>query len=73
MYGLPRSANARLVVYDACGRPVQVLAAGVGEPGYHTVVWRCTDARGRAAPQGAYFVRLTADGVTLTGKLVKME
>ena len=73
MYGLPRSTDARLVVYDACGRPVQVLAAGVGAPGYHTVVWRCTDARGRAVPEGAYFVRLVADGKTLTSKLVKLE
>jgi hypothetical protein len=72
-YGLPRSADVRLEVYDACGRPVQVVAAGVGQPGYHTVVWRCTDERGRAVPEGAYFVRLTADGVTLTSKIVKME
>jgi hypothetical protein len=73
IYGLPRSADVRLEVYDACGRPVQVVAAGVGQPGYHTVVWRCTDERGRAVPEGAYFVRLTADGVTLTSKIVKME
>ncbi len=72
-YGLPRSTQVRLEVYDACGRPVQTLAAGVGEPGYHTVVWRCTDAHGRAVPEGAYFVRLVADGKTLTSKLVKLE
>lgn len=73
MYGLPRSAQVRLEVYDACGRPVQTLAAGVGEPGYHTVVWRGTDARGRSVPEGAYFIRLVADGKTLTTKLVKLE
>ena len=72
-YGLPRSANVRLEVYDACGRPVQVLAAGAGEPGYHTVVWHCADARGRELPEGAYFVRLKADGITLTSKVVKAE
>jgi hypothetical protein len=72
-YGLPRSANVRLEVYDACGRLVQVVAAGVGQPGYHTAVWQCTDERGRAVAEGAYFVRLTADGVTLTSKIVKME
>jgi hypothetical protein len=68
-YGLPRSADMRLEVYDACGRLVQV----VGQPGYHTAVWQCTDEYGRAVAEGAYFVRLTADGVTLTGKIVKME
>ena len=73
MYGLPRSTQVQLEVYDACGRPVQTLATGVGEPGYHTVVWRCTDARGRSVPEGAYFIRLVADGKTLTTKLVKLE
>ena len=73
VYGLPRSTHVRLGVYDACGRPVQTLATGVGEPGYHTVVWPCTDVRGRAVPEGAYFARLTADGVTLTSNLVKLE
>ena len=73
VYGLPKSTPVRLEVYDACGRPVQILAAGVGEPGYHTVVWHCTDARGRALPNGAYFIRLTADETTLTSKVVKLK
>jgi hypothetical protein len=73
VYGLPKSTPVRLEVYDACGRPVQTLAAGVGEPGYHTVVWHCTDARGHALPNGAYFVRLTVDGATLTSKVVKLK
>jgi hypothetical protein len=72
-YGLPRSAAVRLEVYDACGRLVQVVAAGVGQPGYHTAVWKCTDEHGKAVAEGAYFVRLVADGKTLTSKLVKME
>jgi hypothetical protein len=70
-YGLPRSAVVRLEVYDACGRSVSVLASGVGEAGYHTAVWKCTDEHGRAVPEGAYFVRLVADGATLTSKIVK--
>jgi hypothetical protein len=73
MYGLPKDMAARLVVYDACGRPVQVLAAGAAKPGYYTVTWPCTDERGRAVPGGAYFVRLTAGDKSLTTKLVKLE
>jgi hypothetical protein len=72
-YGLPRSADMRLDVYDACGRLVQIVAAGVGQPGYHTAVWQCTDQHGRGVAEGAYFLRLTADGVTLTNKVVKTE
>ena len=73
MYGLPKYMAARLVVYDACGRPVQFLAAGAAKPGYYTVTWQCTDERGRAVPNGAYFVRLTAGDKSLTTKLVKLE
>lgn len=72
-YGLPRRAEMRLEVYDACGRLVQIVAAGVGQPGYHTAVWQCTDQHGRGVAEGAYFLRLTADGVTLTNKVVKTE
>ncbi len=72
-YGLPKYADARLVVYDACGRPVQVLATGAAKPGYYTVTWLCTDERGRAVSDGAYFVRLTAGDKSLTTKLVKLE
>jgi hypothetical protein len=72
-YGLPKSTPVRLEVYDACGRLVQVLASGVGQAGYHTAVWKCADEHGRAVAQGAYFVRLIADDVTLTSKVVKTE
>ena len=73
VYGLPRRSPVRLEVYDACGRPVQTLAEGIAEPGYHTAVWRCNDTRGRALPGGAYFLRLTVAGETLTSKVVKLE
>jgi hypothetical protein len=72
-YGLPRDMDARLVVYDACGRPVRVLTAGAAKPGYYTVTWQGTDERGRAVPGGAYFVRLTAGDKSFTTKLVKLE
>jgi hypothetical protein len=72
-YGLPRSTNVRLEVYDACGRLVRVVASGASQAGYHTAVWKCTDQHGRAVAEGAYFVRLIADGVTLTSKVVKTE
>jgi hypothetical protein len=72
-YGLPRSTVIRLEVFDACGRRVRVLASGIGEPGYHSLAWNCVDAGGRSVAEGAYFVRLVADDVTLTSKVVKTE
>ncbi|MBN2466113.1 hypothetical protein JXD38_10885 [candidate division WOR-3 bacterium] len=72
-YGLPRSAVIRLEVFDACGRRVRVLASGISEPGYHDAAWNCTDEHGRVVAEGAYFVRLIADDVVLTSKVVKTE
>jgi hypothetical protein len=72
-YGLPKSAAIQLEVYDACGRRVRVIASGLNQAGYHTAVWKCTDEHGRSVAEGAYFVRLVADGVTLTSKIVKTE
>ncbi len=72
-YGLPRATYVRLEVHDACGRLVRVVASGASQAGYHTAVWKCTDQHGRAVAEGAYFVRLIADGVTLTSKVVKAE
>ena len=72
-YGLPKSVSIRLEVYDATGRLVQVVASGASQAGYHTAVWKCTDRHGKAVAEGAYFVRLVADGVTLTSKVVKTE
>jgi hypothetical protein len=72
-YGLPRSTTVRLEVYDACGRLVRVIASGSDQAGYHTAVWKCIDQHGRAVAEGAYFVRLIADGATLTSKVVKTE
>jgi flagellar hook assembly protein FlgD len=72
-YGLPRNAAVRLEVYDACGRLVRVIASGFDQAGYHTAVWKCNDQHGRAVAEGAYFVRLVADGATLTSKVVKTE
>ncbi|MBM3331552.1 T9SS type A sorting domain-containing protein [candidate division WOR-3 bacterium] len=72
-YGLPRSAAIRLEVYDASGRLVRVVASGPCQAGYHNADWKCTDERGRTVAQGTYFVRLVADEVTLTSKVVKAE
>lgn len=55
-YELPAPAAVRLVVYDALGRQVAVLADGEREAGFHTAP---LDAASLAP--GIYHVRLTAD------------
>ena len=64
-YTLPTAGSARLDVFDALGRRVARLEAGEQSAGTHTLAW---DARG-VAP-GVYVVRLVAEGLVLTRRLV---
>ena len=66
---LPRPAVVRLDVLDAAGRHVRSLAHGPCEAGALTFVWDGRDGRGRAVAGGRYFLRLEADGRTLTRSL----
>ena len=62
-FGMPESAQVRLVVFDVLGRQVRVLVDGVREAGTHEVVF---DAR--ALPSGTYLYRLE----TPAGSFVQM-
>ena len=64
-YSLPRTGDVSLVVYDATGRPVQILASGRREPGRYTATW---DAKNAAS--GVYFYTLTSGKASITRKLI---
>lgn len=53
-----RPANGVLDVYDAGGRRVRRLAAGVFRAGAHAIAWDGRDDRGRPCGPGVYFARL---------------
>jgi photosystem II stability/assembly factor-like uncharacterized protein len=57
-YGLPVESRVRIVVYDALGRLVKVIAEGVKPAGVGQAEW---DATGMAG--GVYFCRMEAAGV----------
>jgi hypothetical protein len=63
-YRLSRAGDARLVLYDLCGREIATLAAGADEPGTHEVEF---DASHLAA--GGYFYRLFVRDAVLSGKM----
>ncbi|RPJ46317.1 MAG: T9SS C-terminal target domain-containing protein [Candidatus Latescibacterota bacterium] len=60
----------RLVLFDAAGREVKTLAAGVFGAGTHDRTWDGTDAAGREAASGIYFARLAGDSGSVVEKLV---
>lgn len=64
-YGLPYTQEARLAVYDAIGREVELLVSGEVSEGSHSFRWSGADL-----PGGVYFVRFTAGLSSATAKLL---
>ena len=52
----------RVVIYDLLGREVNRLFDGTQVPGFYTVVWDGTDAKGTSVASSMYFYKLEADG-----------
>ena len=61
-YALPREARMSLSIYDAAGRRVRELIAGMRPAGSATVTWDLRDESGHMAGAGLYFARLEAQG-----------
>ena len=72
-YTTPQTGNVSLKVYDGMGRLVKVLAQGVQPAGTKTVTWNFNDDAGRSLMSGVYFVRLEANGQTVSQKLVLVK
>jgi hypothetical protein len=58
----------RLMIFDVRGNEVRCLAARALPAGPHTVTWDGKQANGEPAGSGVYFVRLEAEGQTVTRK-----
>jgi len=69
-FGLAADGMVRLVVYDATGRVVRVLADGPRTAGEHLVNWDRCAADGSQVAGGIYFYRLEANDRTMTRKMV---
>ena len=69
---LPRSAHARLRVFEVSGRLVSTLVDGPAEAGYHTVRWGPSSGRERIA-SGVYYASLESEGERRTLRLVVLK
>ncbi len=65
-FRLSATDRVALAVYALDGKRVATLHRGILDAGEHRVAWPGTDDSGRALPSGAYFLRLTATGASLT-------
>ena len=67
---VPRTGRVRISVYDLQGRLVRSLLDELLDAGRYDRIWRGDDDGGRPAGSGAYFVRLLADGVVRSRKVL---
>lgn len=72
-FTLPHASPVRLAVYDVRGALVRTLADGPMPAGTHAAVWDGTDHNDRPVASGAYFYRLSADGVTVARSMVRVR
>ena len=68
-FAVPHDSRVSLCLYDMQGRRVATLVEGALPAGRHQAVWNGTTG-GRSAPTGIYFLRLQAEGVDLSRRLV---
>lgn len=68
-YNIPYSCNAKLNVYDTHGRLVKVLFDNFQSKGSHTIKWNTRRDRRKLAAGGVYFLKLSANGHTVSKKV----
>ncbi len=72
-FELPVAAEVDLGVFDASGRRVRTLARSIRPAGRHDIDWNGTDASGRAARPGRYFVRLRVGDTVKSVAVVRLR
>ncbi len=66
-------ARLELQLFDANGRWIETPWTGVVPAGSVTVDWDGRGADGRSVPAGAYYYRLSGEGIAFTRKVVRLN
>jgi len=72
-FGLPRSGQAKMDVFDVRGRRVASLLDESLEAGHHEVSWQGKDVKGRGVASGVYFMKLTCGDVEQTQRVLLVK
>jgi len=67
---LDRTSTVEVDVFDVTGRLVKKLYRGTMSGGSHELHWDGRDFTGHNLPSGLYFVRMRADGITFSRKMI---
>jgi hypothetical protein len=72
-FSLPRGGEVHVSVHDLAGRLVRRLERGARAAGEQRVLWDGSDQDGRAMRAGVYLVRVRAESLQLTAKVLRLE
>lgn len=67
-FGIPKTGNVKVIIYNLLGQRVAVLADQKFQAGYHTIVWNASDAA-----SGLYFFQFIAGGKVMTKKMIYLK
>jgi hypothetical protein len=72
-FDLPHSRNVMIEVFDILGRRVTVLANGIIDAGYHSIVWNGRNQNSETISSGVYFYRITAGNYVKTRRMLMLK
>ena len=72
-FGLERTGEVRLELFDLAGRRVRTLASGAMTAGPHAARWDGRDDDARSVSAGVYFVRLVTPTRTYHERIVRLD
>ncbi len=72
-YELQQNGPVRLEVFDVAGRLVNTLVNDNQTEGHHELNWYGRNREGRIAPTGVYFYRLSAEGGSVTKRMLLVK
>ena len=72
-YGLPKSSNVNLVIYDIMGREIITLVDEYQESGIKTIKWAGIDSFGRNVSAGLYFYKINSDNFQKVKKMILLK
>ncbi len=72
-YALSNDSHVQLKVYDVYGQEVAVLVEAFRRAGEHEVTFHSLNSSAMPIGSGTYFYRITADGLTVTRKMLLLR
>jgi hypothetical protein len=72
-FGLPRSSQVRIDIYNVAGQHIKTLVNGNMNAGYHSITWNGRNEAGKKVANGVYMYRMNSGNFQATKKLLILK